>query len=63
MTYTEIDRSKLCQTVVTLNDRPARITGSMHDFATVRDVETGLSAEWAWPTVALVVSRGGAFRS
>jgi len=55
---TKDDRYALCATAVTLNDRPARITGARLDFARVTDVATGLSAEWAWPTVAHIVRDG-----
>ena len=57
------ERRELCQAAVTLNGRRACIGGAIRDFAMVRDAETGLSAEWAWPTVARIVANGGKFRS
>ena len=56
-------RIELCQTRVTLNGRPAHISGATKPFANVTDAETGLSAQWAWATAAGIVSRGGAFKS
>lgn len=54
-------RFELTQTEgVTLNGVPARITGARNDFATVTRND-GLSAEWAWPTVARIVNRNKAF--
>ncbi len=57
-------REQLCQQQgITLNGNPARISGSQLDFAVVRETASGLGCEWAWETVALIVSRGGAFES
>lgn len=58
----EQERRRLCDVRVTLNGRRARICGWRNDWATVRD-DRGLSAEWAWSSAALVVSRGGRFES
>ena len=56
-------RRELCQKVVRLNGKPARISGWAHDFAMVTDLETGLSAEWSWEAVQRVVDNGGEFKS
>lgn len=56
-------RRELCAAKVTLNGQPATISGAMRDFAVVRDIKTGLGAEWAWVTVARIVANGGRFRS
>lgn len=56
-------RRELCARPCTLNGRPAAIGGALEAFATVRDRETGLGAQWAWPTVARVLERGGDFYS
>lgn len=45
---------------VRLNGDPATISGSLKDFATVRN-NAGLSAEWAWETAAAIVAAGGNF--
>lgn len=51
-------------TPVTLNGNPAQVSGYHNDFATVTDMTTGLSCEWAWQTVAHIVkNRKGAFKS
>ncbi len=47
----------------TLNGERAHITGVMRDFARVTQATSGLSAEWAWPTVARVIANGGCFLS
>jgi hypothetical protein len=57
------ERYQLCDTPVTLDGQPARIGGARNEFATVRLAGSGLSAEFAWPTVARIVSRGGDFKS
>ena len=56
-------RHRLCDTPVTLDGAPATVSGARNDFATVRLRSTGLSAEWAWETVARIVERGGDFHS
>lgn len=57
------ERQALCTVEVTLDGQPARISGWRNRFATVRLVGSGLGAEWAWPTVATIVSNGGSFHS
>jgi hypothetical protein len=58
------ERVALTGANVTLDGRPAKITGYRHQFATVTDrADPARSAEWAWPTVARIVVRGGNFRS
>jgi hypothetical protein len=56
-------RRELCAATVTLDGQPAWIGGASLDFAIVRQIKTGLGAEWAWPTVARIVANGGAFKS
>lgn len=57
------EREKLVGRACTLNGEPAIIVGWRKPFATVRQVRTGLSAEWAWPTVERILERGGRFES
>jgi hypothetical protein len=57
------ERIALCDATVTLNGHPARVLGYRHPFAHVADTATGLSAEWAWETVARIVAKDGAFKS
>lgn len=59
---TRAEREALCAVKVTLNGRPARISGSGCAFARVTGTDR-LGCEFAWETVALIVSRGGRFES
>jgi Zn finger protein HypA/HybF involved in hydrogenase expression len=56
-------RRELCSATVTLNGRPAKISGVKNNFATVTDLASGMSAEWSWQAVDHVVSGGGRFTS
>ena len=58
-----LDRHALVLSTVTLNGNSARVSGIRNDVATVRDATTGVSAEFAWPTVESVVMAGGAFNA
>lgn len=60
----EDQRRALCETTVTLDGEPARISGWANPFAAVsrRDGKGG-SVEFAWPTAARIVESGGAFQS
>ncbi len=42
-----------------LNGKPTRISGFRRRFATVYQVDGGLSGQWAWPTL-YAMDRGGA---
>jgi len=58
------ERRELCAEKVTLNGHRAAIGGAQNKFATVTDLDSGLSAEWAWLTVLHVINfSNGAFRS
>ena len=58
------ERATLCDTVVTLDGKRAKVSGYNNPFATVTQLDTGLSVEFAWETVRrVVVLRGGAFRA
>lgn len=57
------ERRKLAETPVTLNGERAKITGISQQFATVRQIQSGLGCEFAWETVRHIVSKGGAFQS
>jgi len=58
-----IDRHALVLATVTLDGNRARISGIRNDFATVTDAATGMSVEFAWPTVERIVRNGGTFKS
>ena len=42
---------------VTLDGRPATITGYQNKFATIRSVDGKLSGEWSWAAVDLVIDK------
>jgi len=50
-------RRELCVGTVTLNGNRAVVGGFKNDFATVTDMTTGLSAEWSWSAVAVVITK------
>lgn len=54
----------LIEARVTLDGKPAKVSGARKQFATVATLDTdGPAIEFAWPTVARVVAAGGAFKS
>jgi hypothetical protein len=55
-------RRELCAERVTLDGRPATISGYSQPFAMVRSLDGKSGAEWSWETVARIVANGGAFR-
>jgi hypothetical protein len=58
------DRRELCQTrTATLDGHPAVISGARNTFATVATLTGITRAEYAWPTVARIIARGGDFQS
>lgn len=64
---TLIDRIRLVQqreVPVTLDGTPAVITGYRNEFASVRQLGSGMGVEFAWATVAHILNtREGKFRS
>ncbi len=48
---------------ITLDGKPAKITGRLNDFATVSELNGPVRVEFAWPTVRRIVARDGKFRS
>ncbi|UBV20397.1 MULTISPECIES: hypothetical protein [Mycolicibacterium] len=65
MSASQHERRALCETAaVTLDGAPARISGSSLPFAKVsRKDGRGGEVEFAWDTVALIVTNGGKFQS
>lgn len=63
MAISTIDaRRKLCASFVTLNGKPAKISGVNNTAATVWIIASPqTSADFAWSTVAKIVERGGDF--
>lgn len=57
-------RAELLLEAVTLNGERALISGLKNDFATVRQIDSGLGCEFAWETVDHIVrNRNGEFKS
>lgn len=54
-------RQALCDAEVTLDGQRARVCGYRNRFATVRQLPSGLSAEWAWDAAARIIAAGGEF--
>ena len=48
----------------TINGNRALVSGYMNDYATVTDATTGMSCEFAWPTVRHILrNKNGEFKS
>lgn len=57
-------RRELVSAVVTLNGRPAKISGIYNDAATVWPLDNpAAGVAFAWATVERIVAAGGAFKS
>jgi hypothetical protein len=48
---------------VTLNGRPALIRGAFQPFAFVEQEREGIGCEFSWQAIAVVMAKGGAFKS
>lgn len=58
------EKTRLMEHAVTLDGKPARITGRLMDFAKVSQIaDWWVSAEFCWATVQRIVEKGGAFKS
>jgi hypothetical protein len=55
-------RRELCAGRVTINGRPATISGVQQKFALVRSLDGHYCAEWAWTTTERIVAQGGDFQ-
>jgi hypothetical protein len=53
----------LIAAVVTLDGKPAKVSGALQPFATVAQLPSGNAVEFAWSTVARIVAKDGSFRS
>ena len=61
---TDEQRRELIQSRVTLDGRPASISGRQQQFATVAAIDgTYLAVEFCWSTVARIVARDGQFHT
>jgi len=62
ITVSAEERRELVSRKVTLNGEPAAICGASLDFPRVAQLSSGLSVEFSWPTVRLIVdTKGGRF--
>lgn len=50
------ERRELASRKVTLNGEPAAICGVSLDFPRIVQLRSGLSVEFSWPTVQLIVN-------
>lgn len=57
------ERHRLCATAVTLDGKPANISGASDRYATVRQIPDGFGWHWTWDATARIVANGGDFRS
>lgn len=65
-TVTLPERDRLCdRRDITLDGRPAKISGRLEQFATVATMDDSpeVSQVWAWELVKNIVANGGKFRS
>jgi hypothetical protein len=60
---TEVRQALCARRDLTINSNPARISGARNDFATVTDMTTRMSCEWAWGSAFLVANTSKAFKS
>ena len=64
MVVTYEQRKEIMAQPVTLNGKPATVSGGMTKFAVIRQLGGGLSFEWSWSAVARIVkNKGGEFKA
>lgn len=64
MIVTTEQKYELIAAHVTLDGKPAKISGARQQFATVATLNaSGAAVEFAWTTVARIVVAGGKFKS
>lgn len=58
-----INRDIAIASKITLDGKPARITGKMNRFAFIYEIGDILKgSEWSWNAVRRIINKGGAFR-
>ena len=57
---THEDRVALCNASVTLDGKPAIISGTKLKFPTIHN-KAGQAGQWSWPAVQRIVKDGGRF--
>lgn len=64
MLITTEQKYDLINVRVTLNGKPAKISGARMQFATVATLDSsGTAVEFSWPAVARIVAAGGKFKA
>lgn len=64
MIITTEQKYELIASRVTLNGKPAKVSGARLQFATVATLNSdGAAVEFAWPTVARIIAAGGKFKA
>jgi hypothetical protein len=64
MIVTTEQKYELIAQHVTLNGKPAKISGARQQFAMVATLNSeGAAVEFAWTTVARIVAAGGKFKA
>ena len=63
MAVTYRERLELCRASVTLDGKPAAISGARLPFAKVAVLPNGAVREWPWESVREIVANGGRFES
>jgi len=48
---------------ITLNGKPATVSGIYHKFAVIRQLNGTARAEWNWETAKRIINNGGKFQS
>lgn len=56
-------RSLLCESFITLDGEPAKITGRLEPFATISALPDGPSYQWSWKSTLQIVRNCGNFKS
>lgn len=56
-------RALLCESLITLDGEPAKITGRMEDYATISALPDGPSYQWSWDSALQIVRNCGNFKS
>lgn len=57
------ERYALIDARVTLNGKPAKISGARMQFAMVAALDGSMEFEWSWDAVARIVTAGGKFKA
>ncbi len=56
-------RELICESQITLDGHPAKITGRLDDYATISALPDGPSYQWSWDSALRIVRNCGNFKS